>query len=69
MIYQGQGGPLDSALFYAMQLYLQAFQYFKMGYASAMAWLLFVAVVAVTLAAFLSSGRWVFYYGGDSESN
>ena len=69
VIYQGGGGPLDSALFYAMQLYLQAFQYFKMGYASAMAWLLFLVVVAVTLIVFVSSGRWVFYMGGDRESD
>ena len=69
VIYQGQGGPLDSALFYAMQLYIQAFQYFKMGYASAMAWLLFMVVVGVTLAVFVTSGRWVFYMGGDRESD
>ena len=69
VIYQGQGGPLDSALFYAMQLYIQAFQYFKMGYASAMAWLLFMVVVGVTLGVFVTSGRWVFYMGGDRESD
>lgn len=67
VIYQGRGGPLDSALFYAMLLYLQAFQFFKMGYASAMAWMLFVVVVGVTLVVFVTSGRWVFYMGGGRE--
>ncbi|MGQ9554925.1 MAG: carbohydrate ABC transporter permease [Anaerolineae bacterium] len=57
------GGPLDSTLFYMLYLYQNAFVYFKMGYASAMAWILFVIVVSLTLLVFKSSGRWV-YYGG-----
>jgi len=40
-----------------------SFQYFKMGYASAMAWILFVVVMAATLTVFRTSARWV-YYGG-----
>jgi len=59
------GGPLDSTLFYMLYLYRNAFQYFKMGYASAMAWLLFMFVVVLTLLVFKSSGRWV-YYGGSA---
>lgn len=57
------GGPLNSTTFYMLYLYQNAFVYFKMGYASAMAWILFVIVVTLTLLVFKSSGRWV-YYGG-----
>jgi multiple sugar transport system permease protein len=57
------GGPGDASLFYSLQIYRQAFQYFKMGYASAMAWILFVIVMAATLVIFRTSARWV-YYGG-----
>jgi multiple sugar transport system permease protein len=57
------GGPVDSTLFYMLYLYRNAFVYFKMGYASAMAWILFIIVVSLTALVFKSSGRWV-YYGG-----
>lgn len=57
------GGPADATLFYSLQIYRQAFQFFKMGYASAMAWILFVIVMAATLVIFRTSARWV-YYGG-----
>jgi multiple sugar transport system permease protein len=59
-----QGGPNDSTLFYALYLYNNAFSYFHMGYASAMAWILFAIVMCVTLLVFKSSARWV-YYGGE----
>ena len=58
-----EGGPADSTLFYVLYLYRHAFNYFKMGYASAMAWLLFVVIVALTYIQFRLSLRWV-YYGG-----
>jgi len=61
-----QGAPNNSTEFYSMYLYRNAFRFFKMGYASAMAWLLFLIVVAVTLLLFRTSARWV-YYGGDTE--
>jgi multiple sugar transport system permease protein len=61
---QGLGGPLDSTLMYALYLYRSAFAYYKMGYASAMAWILFVIVVVITAIVFRSSGRWVHYQGG-----
>jgi multiple sugar transport system permease protein len=54
-------GPLDSTRFYMFHLYTNAFRYFKMGYASAMALLLFLFVLTVTLILFKSSGRWVYY--------
>ena len=50
----GTGFPANSTLFYSIYLYKQAFQYFNMGYASAMAWLLFVTTLIVTL---VSSAR------------
>jgi len=55
------GGPLNSALMYSVQLYFVAFQQFQMGYASAMAWVLFVIVMAMSLAALLVS-RWLVHY-------
>jgi multiple sugar transport system permease protein len=58
-----RGGPADATRVYAMYLYDNAFTYFKMGYASAMAWLLFLLVVALTLVIFRTSARRV-YYGG-----
>lgn len=57
----GQGGPLDSTLFYSLYLFQQAFRFFDMGYASAMAWLLFLAVLIITVIVFRTSARWVFY--------
>ncbi len=58
------GGPLDSLLVYMLYLYAQAFRYFEMGYASAMAVLLFLVITTLTLLIFKSSGRWVYYEGG-----
>jgi multiple sugar transport system permease protein len=58
------GGPLNSMLFYAMYLYQTAFQHFKMGYASAQAWVLFMIVLLATAAVFRTSG-WVYYHAED----
>jgi multiple sugar transport system permease protein len=58
------GGPLNSMLFYAMYLYQTAFQQFKMGYASAQAWVLFIIVLIATLILFRTSG-WVYYRSED----
>lgn len=60
----GQGGPVNSTLFYTLYLYQQAFTNFNMGYASAMAWVLFVVIALFTAIAFGTSGRWVYYEGG-----
>lgn len=59
----GSGGPAGSTTFYAMLIYNNAFRYFKMGYASALAWLLFALVFLLTWAIFKTSGRWVYYEG------
>jgi multiple sugar transport system permease protein len=55
------GGPANSILFYSMYLYQTAFQQFKMGYASAMAWILFLIVLVATVILFRTSG-WVYYH-------
>jgi multiple sugar transport system permease protein len=55
------GGPVDSTLFYAYHLFKQAFQYFRFGYASALAWALFVVVLALTLFQLWLSRKWVHY--------
>jgi multiple sugar transport system permease protein len=55
------GGPVDSTLFYAYYLFKQAFQFFRMGYASALAWILFIIILALTLAQLWLSRKWVHY--------
>ena len=55
------GGPADSALFYAMYLFNNAFVYFRMGYASAMAWVLFIVILLCTALMFRGSRRFVHY--------
>jgi multiple sugar transport system permease protein len=57
------GGPNNSTLFYMLYLYRNAFQFLRMGYASAMAWLLFVIIAVLTYIQFATSRRWVFYEG------
>lgn len=59
----GYGGPENSMLFYALYLYHRGFVYFKMGEASAMAWILFVIVALVTILIFKTSNKWVSYGG------
>ena len=61
----GTGFPANSTLFYSIYMYKQAFQYFSMGYASAMAWLLFMTTLIVTLVIFRTARLWVFYAGGE----
>lgn len=59
----GKGGPVDSTMFYALYLYRNSFYYLRMGYASAMAWMLFVVILAATVGVMISSKRWVHYHG------
>ena len=58
------GGPAASSEMYSLHLYRTAFQNLRMGTASALAWLLFIVIVAFTVVLFRTSGRWV-YYGGE----
>ena len=57
----GQGGPVDSTLFYSLYLYEEAFANFRMGYASALAWILLVIIAIFTSVAFATSKYWVYY--------
>lgn len=59
----GTGGPAGSTLFYTLYLYMRGFQDFRMGYASAMAWVLVVVVGIITLLFFRTSRFWVHYSG------
>ena len=56
-----QGGPANSTLTLGYFIYQNAFQYFKMGYATAMAYVLFVVTLAVTILQFRLQRRWVYY--------
>lgn len=61
-------GPDNAALFYVLYMFRNAFGYFRNGYASAMAWILFLVVMLLTILLFYSQRRWVYYEteGGDS---
>jgi multiple sugar transport system permease protein len=59
------GGPAYATWFFALHIYTQAFQYFEMGYGSALAWIFLVIMLAFTLIQFRASARWVYYEGED----
>lgn len=61
VVTQNGGGPSDSLLFYVLYLYRNAFSFFDMGYASALAWILFVMIMALTVLVFRGSAFWVYY--------
>ncbi|MBN9315495.1 MAG: sugar ABC transporter permease [Devosia sp.] len=57
----GTGNPVNSTLFYTLYLYQEAFEFFRMGYASALAWILLIIVALFTGFSFLTSKYWVHY--------
>ena len=57
----GSGGPVNSTLFYTLYLYNEAFSFFRMGYASALAWVLLLIIAFFTAFSFLTSKYWVHY--------
>jgi multiple sugar transport system permease protein len=61
----GQGGPLDSTMFYSLYLYLKGFGFSEMGYASAMAWILLLIIAGLTALTFRASGSLVSYGSGE----
>ncbi|HZG83683.1 sugar ABC transporter permease [Paenibacillus sp.] len=62
------GGPMKSTYLYGLMLYDNAFQFFKMGYASALSWILFLIILAFTMLLFKTSDRWTHYEdGGDGK--
>jgi len=63
LVSEGQGAPAGSSLMLSLHLFLAAYKYLDMGYASAMAWSLFVLVLITTIGLFRTSRRWVYYQG------
>jgi multiple sugar transport system permease protein len=67
MSQSGDGGPMNSLLFYNLHMWNKAFEVFDMGYAMAMAWILFVIVMILTALNLKYSKNWVYYEGGDNR--
>ncbi|MDM5197799.1 sugar ABC transporter permease [Fictibacillus enclensis] len=67
MTENGDGGPVNSLLFYNLHMWNKAFEVFDMGYASAMAWFLFVIVLVLTVINLKFGKHWVHYGGGDEK--
>ncbi|WP_282171774.1 carbohydrate ABC transporter permease [Cytobacillus firmus] len=67
MTENGSGGPGNSLLFYNLHMWNNAFEVFDMGYASAMAWLLFIVVMILTIINIKIGKKWVHYEGGDDK--
>lgn len=61
------GGPDNATLMYVLYLYNNAFRFFKLGKASAMAWVLFVMLLGFTAIQFKNASKWVYYEGGEKE--
>jgi multiple sugar transport system permease protein len=61
------GGPANSTLFYLLYLYKNAFNWFEMGYASSLAWLLFLIIMVLTVILWSTSARWVYYEGEEKK--
>jgi multiple sugar transport system permease protein len=61
IISKGTGGPLDGTLLYSLYLFIQGFEFFNMGYASAMAWIMLIIVGILTAIIFFTSKYWVHY--------
>lgn len=56
-----KGGPMNETLFYALYIYKQSFEFFNMGYGSALAWVLLIIIAALSVFVFKSSNSWVYY--------
>ncbi len=61
------GGPDNASLLYGLLLYQNAFRYLKMGYASALAWLMFVIILILAGLVFRLTGNFVYYEGGSRK--
>lgn len=64
LVMTNRGGPLNATMFYALYLYLNAFNFLKMGYAAALAWILFIIIMVVTMVQLGLARRWVYYEFG-----
>ncbi len=65
IVTRGTGQPGQSAYFFNMHLYKTAFTFFDMGYGATQAWLIFIIALALTIALFATSKRWVYYASGE----
>jgi multiple sugar transport system permease protein len=61
------GGPNNATMMYVLYLYNNAFRFFKLGKASAMAWVLFAILLIFTVFQFRNAAKWVYYEGGEKE--
>ena len=62
-----EGGPMQSTLFYNLYLYQKAYKEYQMGYASAMAWVMFIIIMLFTMLVIKSSSFWVYYQNDDKR--
>ena len=62
------GGPMKSTYLFALKLYEEAFTFFKMGYASALSWIMFIIIMGVSAIIFKTSNSWVYYEDGGDKS-
>ncbi|WP_308315088.1 carbohydrate ABC transporter permease [Bacillus sp. M6-12] len=67
MTENGDGGPGNSLLFYNLHMWKNAFEMFDMGYASSMAWFLFMFIMILTIFNLKVGKKWVYYEGGDNK--
>jgi len=56
-----RGGPADSTLFYALYIYRVGFQFYRMGYAAALSWIMLLIIAIITAVIFRTSDYWVYY--------
>jgi len=63
----GKGGPANATLVYVLYLYRTGFEYFRMGYASALALILFLIILGITALQFTMARRWVYYETGENS--
>ena len=62
------GGPMNSTYLFALKLYDEAFKFYKMGYASALSWVLFIIILVLTALIFKSSKYWTYYEDGGNDN-
>lgn len=63
-----QGGPNYGTYFFSLNIYYTTFRSLRLGYASALAWMLFILILVLTLAVFSTARRWVYYAGEKAET-
>jgi oligogalacturonide transport system permease protein len=64
LVITDRGGPMNATYLYVLKIYDEGFRFFKMGYASALSWILFVIILVFTSLIFKSSSSWVYYEDG-----